>query len=67
MFGLAEIVLLLLVAFPIFILFIAALVDILKNRFPENDKLVWLLVVIFLPFLGPILYFTIGAKQKIKD
>lgn len=44
---------------------IVALVDILSNEFNGNDKLVWVLVVIFLGIIGVILYFSIGQKQKL--
>lgn len=45
---------------------IIALIDILKNQFKGNDKIVWVLVVILFNFVGSILYFIIGRKQKIK-
>jgi Phospholipase_D-nuclease N-terminal len=42
------------------------LVDILKSDFKDGStKLIWLLVVFFLSFLGVVLYFMIGKKQKI--
>ena len=44
---------------------IIALVDILKNEFKGNNKIVWVLVVLFANFFGAILYFLIGRKQKI--
>ena len=47
------------------ILIISALVDILRNEFKGNNKIVWILVVLFLPFLGSLLYFGIGRRQKI--
>jgi hypothetical protein len=46
---------------------IIALVDILKSKFNENDKIVWVLVVLFFNLIGAILYFIIGRKQKIKN
>ncbi len=46
------------------ILMIIALVDILKSNFHGKNKIVWVIVVILLPFLGSILYFIIGRKQK---
>lgn len=58
------ILLLVLLVVPIWVI---ALVDILRNDFKGNDKLIWLLAVIFVPFLGPILYFILGRKQKIKS
>lgn len=49
-----------------FLVIILALVDILRNEFdPHQNKLVWLLVTLFLPVIGGILYFIIGRKTKI--
>jgi hypothetical protein len=47
------------------ILPIIALIDILKNEFTGSNKLIWVLVTIFLPFLGSLLYFGIGRRQKL--
>lgn len=48
------------------VLFLIAAIDILKNRFVTDiEKLIWILVVIFVPLLGPILYLLIGRKQKL--
>ena len=44
---------------------IIALIDILKSKFEGNNKIVWVVVVMFLNLIGAILYFTIGRKQKI--
>ncbi|MFZ6008459.1 MAG: PLDc N-terminal domain-containing protein [Nitrospirota bacterium] len=49
-----------------FIPFIFAFVDILRSEFKGNNKLIWLLAVIFVPLIGSIAYFIIGRKQKIK-
>ncbi|WP_407944247.1 PLD nuclease N-terminal domain-containing protein [Marinifilum fragile] len=43
-----------------------ALIDILRNKFTNSNKLIWILVVLFFPFFGPILYFIFGLKQKIR-
>ena len=49
------------------IFWIIALVDILKSDFRDtNGKIIWALVVIFLPVIGSILYFLIGKSQKIQ-
>lgn len=40
--------------------------DIVKSRFREDTtKIIWILLVIFLPFIGTILYFVIGREQRI--
>lgn len=46
---------------------IIALIDILKNEFSGNNKVAWLLVVLFMNFFGAILYFIIGRKQKLPE
>jgi len=53
-----------LLAFSGIILTILALIDILKSEFKGNNKIVWVLVVLFFNLFGAILYFTIGRNQK---
>lgn len=46
------------------VMFITALIQILsRTAMPSDAKILWCLVVWFLPFLGPILWWAIGAKQ----
>ena len=49
-----------------FILWIWALIDILKNEFTGDNKIIWMLVVVLVPLVGFILYFFIGRDQKVK-
>jgi len=48
------------------ILPVLALISILKNRFKDNDKLIWALVVLFLPFFGSVLYFIMGRSKRLR-
>jgi len=50
-----------------FLLPIIALIGILRNQFTGNHKLIWVLVVIFFPFFGSILYFIMGSSHKLKN
>lgn len=43
-----------------------ALVDVLMNEFTGSNKIIWLLLILFLPFLGAFLYFLVGTRQKIR-
>ena len=52
-----------LVGLLIFILDIIAIVDIIKSKADGTNKLIWLLVVLFLPVVGMILYFLIGRGR----
>tara|TARA_R100000935_G_C2828649_1_gene163756 strand:+ start:111 stop:335 length:225 start_codon:yes stop_codon:yes gene_type:complete len=47
-------------------LWIYCLIDILKNNFAQNDKIIWILVIVFMPLLGSFLYLFIGKNKKIK-
>ncbi|RKQ42526.1 phospholipase D-like protein [Roseivirga pacifica] len=47
---------------------IIALIDILKSEFhPEQNKIIWVIVVLVAPLIGSILYFFIGRDQKRKS
>jgi hypothetical protein len=40
--------------------------DVVSSKFGgNNDKIVWVLVVLFLPLLGTILWFLMGKKTTI--
>lgn len=57
----------LLLLIPIFLIPLVAIVDVLKSDFKgANDKVMWVIVVIFLPFLGSLLYLLIGRGQRVK-
>jgi hypothetical protein len=43
-----------------FVLWIVAIVDCVKSSNP--NKVVWIIVIILLPFLGSILYFLLGRR-----
>lgn len=48
------------------VLWIAALVDIIKSDFKDsNNKIIWILIVILVPIIGSILYFLMAKNQKI--
>jgi len=43
------------------ILWIIALVDCIRSSNP--NKIIWIIVIILVPFLGSILYFLLGRKK----
>jgi hypothetical protein len=45
-----------------FVLWIVAIVDCIKGTSP--NKVVWIIVIILLPFLGSILYFLLGRRNN---
>jgi NADH:ubiquinone oxidoreductase subunit 6 (subunit J) len=47
------------------IIWIWALVDCLQNpRIQGTEKLVWVLVILFLHILGALIYFLVGRQQR---
>lgn len=60
-FGLSlwTIIALVLLALPI-----TALVHLFRSNMQGQDRLTWVLLVIFMPVVGSILYFLIGKKQR---
>jgi len=50
---------LLIILFPL-----VALISALTGSFPGNEKILWVLLIIFLPFLGSLLYVLIGMNQR---
>ena len=49
----------------IFLLPLLALISALMSDFPGNEKILWVLIILLLPFLGSVLYFLIGRNQRI--
>lgn len=45
------------------VLWIVAIVDCAKSNNP--NKIVWIVVIILLPFLGSILYFLVGRRNTL--
>ncbi|HSM48843.1 MAG TPA: PLD nuclease N-terminal domain-containing protein [Draconibacterium sp.] len=65
--GQQEIIVILLVV-PVFLIIpIIALVDVLRNEFTGNNKIIWVLVILLSWIIGAILYFFIGRNQKIRN
>ena len=64
--GLAVLLVLWIIFVAVFVLWLWAMIDILKNEFTGSNKLIWLLVVMLLPFIGMVLYWFIGREQKIR-
>ena len=48
-----------------FSLVIAALIDLTKkDREVKGQKWVWILVILFVNFIGPIIYFVVGRENE---
>jgi hypothetical protein len=49
------------------VFWIVEIVDILRRRFNGSEKVVWLLVVFFLHFVGALIYKFVGQKNGVID
>jgi hypothetical protein len=53
-----------LLALLVFVLDVIAVVSVLKSSADGGTKLVWIILIILLPFLGMILYFLMGPGRR---
>lgn len=61
--GEPEVLVILFVVLPV-ILFFSALVQAMTATFANpNDKLLWILLILFVPMIGPVLWFLVGKKK----
>ena len=45
-------------------LMIFALVDLLRREHTRGPKWIWVLVIVFVNYIGPIIYFVFGRKEE---
>jgi len=47
-----------------FLVWIAALIDCVKRQFDgENEKLIWVLIIVLAGWIGALIYFCIGKEK----
>ena len=51
-----------LISIIILIIDVVVILDIIRGNKDTEKKVLWIIAVIFLPILGPILYYLIGKK-----
>lgn len=51
------------VGFLVIVLDIIAIVDALQSSMDTNKKTLWIILILFLPVIGMVLYFLMGKKQ----
>jgi hypothetical protein len=51
-----------LISLLILVIDVIVIIDILKSNKDTERKILWIIAVVFLPVLGPILYYVIGKK-----
>lgn len=66
LFGMALAVVLAIVALGYALLFIGALISILRNEHDMGMKLAWIVFAFVGPFLGSLLWFLVGRRSAIR-
>lgn len=51
-----------LISLLILVIDIIVIIDILKSNKDTERKVLWIIAVVFLPILGPVLYYLIGKR-----
>ena len=51
-----------LISIIILIIDVVVILDIIRGNKDTEKKVLWIIAVVFLPILGPILYYLIGKK-----
>ncbi len=48
-----------------FALWLWALIDVIRRQFPpgSSDKILWIIVILLVPLIGPILYLIVGRQR----
>ena len=62
-----EWIIILVISIVVVLLPSIALINILQSEFTGNNKIIWVIIVLCLPFLGSVLYFAMGKNQKITN
>lgn len=52
-----------LIGFIIFIIDVLVIIDIVKSNKDTEKKILWIIAVVFLPVLGPILWYFLGKRN----
>lgn len=64
--GILVLLVVALISLALFILWIWMLIHAITNQgLRDTEKVLWVILIILLPFLGPILYFFIGRPKKL--
>ncbi len=51
-----------LISLAVLVLDVIVILDILKSNKDMEKKILWIIAVVFLPLIGPVLYYLIGKK-----
>lgn len=53
------------IVISLFGIFIYSIIDVARSNFEGNEKSKWFILILLLPFFGPLLYIVMGSRKKI--
>jgi hypothetical protein len=63
--GLLELVVIFVLLVPLSLALLAIL-DVVRSDFRrDSDRVLWAIIVLLVPVIGPVLYYLVGRKQKL--
>lgn len=63
--GLLELIVVFVLLVPLSLALLAIL-DVVRSEFrKDSDRILWALIVLLVPVIGPVLYYVVGRKQKL--
>ena len=65
--GIGMMILLVMVSLGVFVFQLWMLIEVLMKEPADINKIVWFLVVFFMPLLGSLIYFLIRRPQRITE
>jgi len=65
--GIGMMILLAMVSLGVFVFWLWMLIEVLMKEPADINKIVWFLVVFFMPLLGSLIYFLIRRPQRITE
>jgi hypothetical protein len=51
------------ISFLILVIDIVVILDIIRSNKDTEKKILWIIAVVFLPVLGPVLYYVLGKSR----
>ena len=46
------------------VLIVVALIDLIRREHTRGPKWLWAIIILFVNFIGPIVYFIVGRKEE---
>ncbi|WP_409187193.1 PLDc N-terminal domain-containing protein [Antarcticibacterium sp. 1MA-6-2] len=59
-----SLITIILLSVALLLLPVIAIIHLIRSGYKGRGKIIWLLIILFLPFLGSVLYFIMGKRYR---